>query len=177
MTGRSGSVIAPGMTESRTKGTELTRTRALSVALMLVALGCNKAEQTTTTTYEPPPPAATETLPPTNTIAENPAAIPPGAAPSVATTATSVSPVTRLPISLTPEFTSPAGVDPAQAPRLSIESIEAEIKAGDVLLVDVRHPEAYQNSHAAGAVNIPLNEFPQRMGELPKEKYLVTYCT
>src|SRR2546430_14955945 len=47
---------------------------------------------------------------------------------------------------------------------------------GTVLIVDVRPKQAYDDEHIKGAINIPLEEIPKRMRELPKEKTIVTYC-
>lgn len=45
-------------------------------------------------------------------------------------------------------------------------------------LIDVRTPGEYQSGHIPGAINIPLQEFPQRMGELGayREREVVLYC-
>lgn len=44
------------------------------------------------------------------------------------------------------------------------------------LLVDVRTPEEFASGHIAGSVNIPLNELPSRMSELPTDQPVVLYC-
>ncbi|MGC8666867.1 MAG: FAD-dependent oxidoreductase [Chthonomonadales bacterium] len=44
------------------------------------------------------------------------------------------------------------------------------------LLLDVRQPEEYRAGHIPGAVNIPLPELRQRLGELPKNKEILVYC-
>ncbi|MCD8078387.1 MAG: FAD-dependent oxidoreductase [Lachnospiraceae bacterium] len=43
-------------------------------------------------------------------------------------------------------------------------------------LVDVRTEEEYQNGHLEGAVNLPVDELRERLGELPQEKELWIYC-
>ena len=49
-------------------------------------------------------------------------------------------------------------------------------KAGAVL-IDVRTPaEVAKGMAAATAINIPLQEMPQRLGEFPKDKDLLIYC-
>jgi len=45
-------------------------------------------------------------------------------------------------------------------------SIEQLIKEKKGTVVDVRSYEEFQSAHAVGAVNIPLQEIPQRMDEL-----------
>ena len=50
-----------------------------------------------------------------------------------------------------------------------------KIKAG-AQVVDVRSPEEFRDGFYPGAVNIPVNELPRRLGELKKEKAVVLYC-
>ena len=58
-------------------------------------------------------------------------------------------------------------LSPAEAQRL--------VQSGAVL-VDVRSREEYGSGHVPGAINLPVQELPQRMGELPRDKPLVLYC-
>ncbi len=46
------------------------------------------------------------------------------------------------------------------------------------LVVDIRSPEMFAESHIAGAVNIPQEELPARTGELPQDRdaSIVTVC-
>lgn len=45
-------------------------------------------------------------------------------------------------------------------------------------VIDVRTPDEYRAGHVPGAVNIPLQEFQQRFGELStyRDKEVVLYC-
>jgi rhodanese-related sulfurtransferase len=45
-----------------------------------------------------------------------------------------------------------------------------------ILLLDVRTREGYQAGHLPGALNIPFEELPVRVQELPKSKEIITYC-
>lgn len=65
----------------------------------------------------------------------------------------------------------------AEAPRISAADAKKALDAGQAVLVDVRGLDAWQNEHAKGAVSIPVNEVHARMGELPKDKQIITYCT
>lgn len=72
--------------------------------------------------------------------------------------------------------TAPA--DPlAEAPRISAADAKKALDAGQAVLVDVRSLDAWQSEHAKGAVSIPVNEILARMGELPKDKQVIAYCT
>jgi rhodanese-related sulfurtransferase len=58
-------------------------------------------------------------------------------------------------------------VSPDEARRL--------VQSG-ALLVDVRSREEYGAGHVPGAINLPVQELPRRMAELPRDKPLVLYC-
>lgn len=44
------------------------------------------------------------------------------------------------------------------------------------MLVDVRTPREWSESHIDGAVNVPLSKLAERLEELPRERSLVVYC-
>ncbi|SHI73218.1 CoA-disulfide reductase [Parasporobacterium paucivorans] len=46
----------------------------------------------------------------------------------------------------------------------------------DFVLVDVRSKIEYENGHIEGAINIPVDELRDRLGELDKNKKIVEYC-
>ena len=50
------------------------------------------------------------------------------------------------------------------------------IRAGEVIVLDVRPVEEYQAGHIPGAVSIPLKELKRRLGTLPKDREIVAYC-
>ncbi len=53
----------------------------------------------------------------------------------------------------------------------------ASLLAGDgVVLLDVRPGIEFESGHIPGAVNIPLDELAERLGELPRDRLIVTYC-
>ena len=45
-----------------------------------------------------------------------------------------------------------------------------------VIVLDTRDAESFAQEHIVGAVNIPTDELPQRLSELPKDKEIVPYC-
>ncbi|MBY5944046.1 FAD-dependent oxidoreductase [Photobacterium rosenbergii] len=54
---------------------------------------------------------------------------------------------------------------------------EIENLTDDQLLLDVRNPgELKSSGYLEGAINIPVDQLRQRMGELPKNKEIVIYC-
>lgn len=77
-----------------------------------------------------------------------------------------------------PQAAQQPPADPlAAAPRINGEDARKAMAKGDAVLVDVRGKESYDLEHAKGAISLPLSELPNRMGELPKDKMVITYCT
>jgi hypothetical protein len=74
--------------------------------------------------------------------------------------------------------TKPAPATPAadQTRRISIEETQKAVADSAAIIIDVRDESSYKASHIKGAKNIPLSQFEQRMGELPKDKLIITYC-
>ena len=67
--------------------------------------------------------------------------------------------------------------DEAAVPRISVADLKKAADAGRVLIVDVRDATWYAEGHLPGAVNVPLEELPQKLGLLKAAKTpIVTYC-
>jgi rhodanese-related sulfurtransferase/DNA-binding MarR family transcriptional regulator len=49
-------------------------------------------------------------------------------------------------------------------------------RQGLVTVLDVRPPEEFAAGHVPGALNIPIHELTERLGELSKRKEIVAYC-
>jgi|SRR5581483_10269097 len=62
-------------------------------------------------------------------------------------------------------------------PRVTLEEARTAFDSGSAIFVDGRSAEAYQGNHIAGAVNIPLGELEERLGELDPNQWIITYCT
>jgi rhodanese-related sulfurtransferase len=45
-----------------------------------------------------------------------------------------------------------------------------------LFVLDVRTPEEYAAGHVPGATNIPFDQVPARLAEVPKDKDVVLYC-
>lgn len=50
------------------------------------------------------------------------------------------------------------------------------LRAGAILLVDVRPRQEYEAGHAPGAISLPLAEREERIDELPPDRSIVAYC-
>jgi 3-mercaptopyruvate sulfurtransferase SseA len=96
--------------------------------------------------------------------------------------ATQVQPTTAPTQIIEPVSTPAAGNLPlteADVPRVSVEEAKTALDSGTAIVVDVRPPEAFETSHVAGAVNIPLLEIERNLTglTLDKEQWIITYCT
>lgn len=45
-----------------------------------------------------------------------------------------------------------------------------------MLLLDVRPPQEFTAGHLPGAISIPIEELPQRLAELPRQRTIGAYC-
>ena len=61
--------------------------------------------------------------------------------------------------------------------QLSATELKNKIQQQDsVFLLDVREPHEFQYAYIAGSVLIPLNQIPQRLGELDPKQDIVVIC-
>jgi len=51
-----------------------------------------------------------------------------------------------------------------------------ELRQNGAVFVDVRSASEFAAGHAPDSINIPLNELPSRMAELPKDCDVVVFC-
>jgi len=85
-------------------------------------------------------------------------------------------PVTGNPnVQITPVTPPPA--DPLEkARRIPRDEAIKMVAAKKATYVDVRAKDQYDIEHIKGAINIPLSEITARANELPKNKFIITYC-
>lgn len=76
-----------------------------------------------------------------------------------------------------------AGAASGQVPELSAREAYQRLTqpaesegAPEPALIDVREVWEFREGHAAGAVNIPLSTFRQRVGELPRDRDVLFIC-
>jgi len=59
--------------------------------------------------------------------------------------------------------------------RVKTETIDSVRSIGDVILLDVREPKEIEELGGyEGAINIPVTQLEKRLGELPKDKTILT---
>ena len=85
------------------------------------------------------------------------------------------------PMTSNPNVQITPGAPPAEqsldaAKRITRDEAMKMIAAKKAVYVDVRAKDQYDIEHIKGAISIPLNELPARIQELPKDKFLITYC-
>jgi adenylyltransferase/sulfurtransferase len=61
-------------------------------------------------------------------------------------------------------------------PQISAQQLKQRLDAGDDLFVlDVREPHEFQAANLGGTL-IPMNEIPQRLGEIDRNREIVVHC-
>jgi 3-mercaptopyruvate sulfurtransferase SseA len=81
-----------------------------------------------------------------------------------------------------PVVTQPSSALPqtdADVPRVTVEEAKAAFDSGLAIIVDVRHPNDFQESHIEGAISVPLLQIERDLTSvtLDKEQWIITYCT
>jgi rhodanese-related sulfurtransferase len=66
---------------------------------------------------------------------------------------------------------TPDGVE-----EITREELSRRLRAGDVILLDVRPAAEYQAGHVRGARSVPITELRRRLRELPRDVDIVAYC-
>jgi len=62
-------------------------------------------------------------------------------------------------------------------PRITAGEAYQAYNNGEAVFVDTRSELDYQNQHIAGAINIPLDQTEERMDQLDRSTWVITYCT
>lgn len=63
------------------------------------------------------------------------------------------------------------------ARRVTVDELKKMLDAGQAVVYDTRAKTSYDQEHIKGALSMPANEVADRVGELPKDKTIVFYCT
>lgn len=62
-------------------------------------------------------------------------------------------------------------IDPAELKKIVDQPVDS------IWILDVRSEKAYANGHIPTAKSFPAGTIKNRLNEIPKEKYLIIYCT
>lgn len=66
--------------------------------------------------------------------------------------------------------------DRSQLRSVTREGLQARLREGDVVVLDVRPEAEYAAGHIPGAISIPVNDLKSRLGEIPDDAEVVAYC-
>ncbi|HET7469021.1 MAG TPA: MBL fold metallo-hydrolase [Gemmatimonadales bacterium] len=69
-----------------------------------------------------------------------------------------------------------AGREVTSTPRLNLRQTADAVAAGHGAVLDVRSRAEWAGGHLPGAVNVPLGELDQRLGEVPSGRPLIVQC-
>ncbi|MGH3712316.1 MAG: ArsR/SmtB family transcription factor [Micromonosporaceae bacterium] len=69
-----------------------------------------------------------------------------------------------------------AYLGPDETEAVDRDELLRRANAGDVVVLDVRPAEEYAAGHVPGALNVPLDQLADRLGELPTDGRIVAYC-
>lgn len=70
-----------------------------------------------------------------------------------------------------------AQATPEEARRVTVEEVKKMLDAGKAVIYDTRAKDAYNTEHIKGALSMPFDQVAAHVGELPKDKTVVFYCT
>ena len=74
------------------------------------------------------------------------------------------------------QITREYAVDGAGEQELPREELERLVERGDIYLIDVRPAIEYAHGHLPGAISLPVDELPERLEELPRDRRIAAYC-
>src|SRR6188474_862562 len=63
------------------------------------------------------------------------------------------------------------------ARRITVPEAQELLEKGQAVIIDVRNQPSYDQAHIRGAKLIPSTEVADRIGEFPRDKTIVTYCS
>jgi rhodanese-related sulfurtransferase/DNA-binding HxlR family transcriptional regulator len=66
--------------------------------------------------------------------------------------------------------------DRSQLDSLTHDELVKRMRAGDVVVLDVRPEPEFHAGHIAGAVSLPVGELSRRLRGVPKDRQVVAYC-
>ena len=64
-----------------------------------------------------------------------------------------------------------------EIPRVSLADARIAFDTKSAIFVDVRDDNSYAAGHIPAALSIPLAELPDRLDELERSDWIITYCT
>ncbi|HEX8502600.1 MAG TPA: rhodanese-like domain-containing protein [Pyrinomonadaceae bacterium] len=90
-------------------------------------------------------------------------------------TANSIPPSARPTTGKAPSGTTEVHADGIR--RVGPAELQQMVESGRAVVYDTRTKASYDQEHIKGALSMPHDEVANRLGEFPKDKTLVFYCT
>jgi 3-mercaptopyruvate sulfurtransferase SseA len=75
----------------------------------------------------------------------------------------------------TPVAATPVPADGAR--RITVAELKDLLAKDEAVVIDVRDEASYNTAHIKGAKTIPEAQIANRLDELPRNKFIVTYCS
>lgn len=66
--------------------------------------------------------------------------------------------------------------DRSTMPTMGRDELRKRMRAGDVVVIDVRPDAEFQAGHILGALSIPTSQLKARLSEIPPDAEVVAYC-
>jgi rhodanese-related sulfurtransferase len=66
--------------------------------------------------------------------------------------------------------------DRGQLQTVTRAELKRRLRSRDVIVLDVRPTAEYQAGHIAGAISVPIDVLPHKIGDLPPDAGVVAYC-
>ncbi|MBT2596403.1 metalloregulator ArsR/SmtB family transcription factor [Arthrobacter sp. ISL-72] len=66
--------------------------------------------------------------------------------------------------------------DRSQLRTITRDTLQARLRDGNVVVLDVRPGPEYAAGHIRGAISIPVSDLTSRLGEIPEDAEVVAYC-
>lgn len=60
--------------------------------------------------------------------------------------------------------------------KLTLDELRAKMNEGNLILIDVRPREEFDNEHIPGALSIPITDLELHYAELPRDTEIAAYC-
>lgn len=65
---------------------------------------------------------------------------------------------------------------PSRAREVGRDELLQKVRSGEVVVIDVRPVEEYEEGHLAGAISVPLEELEQKLADVPRNKEVIALC-
>jgi 3-mercaptopyruvate sulfurtransferase SseA len=77
----------------------------------------------------------------------------------------------------TPGSSSAQNVPSDGVRRITTVELRDALAQGTAIVIDTRPLESYKQSHIKGSISVPVDQVVNHIGELPRDKMIVAYCS